>query len=54
MPTYEYRCETCGGSFERHESIRENEIAEVRCPECGSENVARVFSAFFAKTSRKS
>ena len=54
MPTYEYRCESCGENFERRESITEHEIAEPKCPKCGSGKVARAVSAFYAKTSKKS
>ena len=54
MPTYGYRCETCSEIFERRETIAEHEAARVKCPKCGSEKVARVFSAFYAKTLKKS
>jgi putative FmdB family regulatory protein len=54
MPTYEYRCETCDEIFERRERIAEHEVAEAKCPKCGSEKVIRAFSAFYAKTSKKS
>jgi putative FmdB family regulatory protein len=53
-PTYGYRCETCSEIFERRESIAEHEAAEAKCPKCGSEKIVRVFSAFYAKTSKKS
>ncbi|MBN1938450.1 MAG: zinc ribbon domain-containing protein [Candidatus Aminicenantes bacterium] len=33
MPTYEYRCERCGSSFERRQSMTEPPV-EV-CPGCG-------------------
>jgi putative FmdB family regulatory protein len=54
MPTYEYRCEKCGHTFEQRERIAEHEGAQPKCPKCGSEKVAKTFSAFYAKTSRKS
>lgn len=54
MPTYEYRCEKCGHAFERRERVAEHAAQQARCPKCGSEHVAPVVSAFFAKTTRKS
>lgn len=54
MPTYEYRCDKCGQTFEKEESIKEHEAHKARCPKCGSEQVSPVLSHFFAKTSRKS
>ena len=32
MPTYEYKCEMCGLTFERRQAITEDPITE--CPEC--------------------
>jgi putative FmdB family regulatory protein len=43
MPTYEYRCKTCGEIFERRESIAEHEAAKAKCPKCESEEVVRGF-----------
>ena len=37
MPTYEYRCENCGKSFERTETINEHDKAKVKCPKCDSD-----------------
>jgi putative FmdB family regulatory protein len=54
MPTYEYRCQNCGETFERRERIAEHEAAKPQCPQCGSERVAQMVSAFYAKTSKKS
>ncbi|MGZ9034931.1 MAG: FmdB family zinc ribbon protein [Rhodospirillales bacterium] len=45
---------TCGETFERRESVAEHEAAKRTCPKCASEKVARAFSAFYAKTSKKS
>jgi len=33
MPTYEYKCEKCGITFERFQNITEDPIK--KCPECG-------------------
>ena len=54
MPTYEYRCEGCGETFERSESIAEHDTARPECPKCGSDKVTRAVSAFYARTSKKS
>ncbi|MGB2598940.1 MAG: FmdB family zinc ribbon protein [Candidatus Omnitrophota bacterium] len=32
MPTYGYKCETCGHDFEMFQSIKDDAIKE--CPEC--------------------
>ena len=37
MPTYQYRCEKCGKSFERTETITEHEAAKAKCPNCDSQ-----------------
>ena len=54
MPTYEYRCRSCGESFSTHESISEHGSARAVCPKCKSNDVERVMSGFYAKTARKS
>lgn len=60
MPNYEYRCLDCGKVWERTEHIAEHEEIVARgasppsCPACGGERVEQEFSAFFAKTNRKS
>jgi putative FmdB family regulatory protein len=60
MPVYEYRCQDCGEVWERQEHISEHEEVVGRnalppnCPHCEGQKVEPVFSAFFAKTSRKS
>jgi putative FmdB family regulatory protein len=54
MPTYQYRCEKCGNSFEVSEHIAEHESKRHQCPKCRSGQVTHVPEAFFAKTSRKS
>ena len=33
MPTYEYKCESCGYTFEKFQSIKDKQIS--RCPKCG-------------------
>lgn len=54
MPTYEYRCESCGEIFEQRESIAEHEARQPKCPKCGGASVQRKYSRFYAKTSKKS
>ena len=54
MPKYEYKCASCGNQFSRVESMAEYAEQPVKCPECGSTEVERIFSEFFAKTIRKS
>jgi putative FmdB family regulatory protein len=54
MPTYEYRCLECDEIFERSTKMADLDTTQPACPRCGSEKVEQVFSAFFAKTSRKS
>jgi putative FmdB family regulatory protein len=54
MPTYEYRCLDCHEVFEQPAKMAEHDAARPICPACGSKKVEQVFSAFFAKTSRKS
>lgn len=43
MPIYEYACTPCGHTFEEL-ILRRSDEAEVRCPGCGSEDVARQMS----------
>lgn len=54
MPAYEYECGDCGKEFTAFLSIKEYGEAAVKCPNCGSANVKRKITPFFAKTSRKS
>jgi putative FmdB family regulatory protein len=54
MPTYAYRCEQCGDTFERTETISEHGTAKPSCPKCGSDKVASVPTPFVAMTAKKS
>jgi putative FmdB family regulatory protein len=42
MPIYEYAC-SCGKAFEEL-VVRRSDEAEVRCPACGSAEIARQMS----------
>lgn len=49
MPIFEYRCEGCGKRFEK--LVRGDE--DVRCPDCGSGGVTKLFSRFGVKSGDK-
>jgi putative FmdB family regulatory protein len=54
MPTYAYRCEQCGETFEQVETISEHGTTKPPCPKCGSDKVASVPTSFVAMTGKKS
>ena len=41
MPTYEYRCESCGHNFDEFQSITEKPLK--KCPQCGKLKLRRLF-----------
>ena len=43
MPIYEYNCEKCCQLFE--ELIFDEENAQIKCPQCGNENVKKLLSS---------
>jgi putative FmdB family regulatory protein len=43
MPTYEFHCNNCDNNFEKWFSMTEEH--KTNCPNCGSDNVRKVFSA---------
>ena len=43
MPTYEYRCNSCGYRFERFQKMSEPAIRQ--CPSCSSEEAERLISS---------
>ena len=50
MPLYEFQCADCQDDFE--ELVRSNAaVAEVKCPQCGSQQVRRKLSVFASKVS---
>ncbi|MBN1413308.1 MAG: zinc ribbon domain-containing protein [Spirochaetales bacterium] len=44
MPIFEYKCGSCGSTFEK--LVRPED--KIECIECGSDKVAKLFSAFAA------
>ncbi len=45
MPMYEYRCRECDGRFEMLRRMSDAD-RDVQCPECRSEEIERLVSAF--------
>lgn len=43
MPTYDYRCDACGHTFEAFQSMSES--AKRKCPECGKLKLVRLIGA---------
>lgn len=54
MPTYEYLCENCAKMFSIQVSMSEHEKGDIKCPYCKGNRVVQQYSAFYAKTSKKS
>ncbi|MDA8442208.1 MAG: zinc ribbon domain-containing protein [Peptococcaceae bacterium] len=42
MPTYDYRCDTCGKTFDKFVPLVERDAVE--CPVCGTKPVKRLFT----------
>jgi len=42
MPTYRYQCKNCGHELEELQSMNEEPL--LRCPDCKTDNLARVMS----------
>ncbi|MBC7185940.1 MAG: zinc ribbon domain-containing protein [Calditrichaeota bacterium] len=46
MPTYEFRCLSCGHQFEVFTSISQKEKGlDLSCPNCGDDRIAEVFGS---------
>ena len=43
MPTYHYRCKSCGYDFTQQQSFDDDPVTV--CPHCGLEQVRKVYSA---------
>lgn len=55
MPEYDYLCNNCGRKFAVFFSFKELEAKPtVKCPHCQSDQVKKLITGFFAKTSKKS
>ena len=54
MATHPYRCPKCKRDFEVEMKMSEAGKKKVKCPKCKGSKVERIYSGFFAKTSRKS
>lgn len=42
MPTYTYRCETCGHQFDIFQHFTDDALTE--CPECGKQSLHKVYA----------
>jgi len=49
MPIYEYICQNCEHEFEALRSMSQADLA-MTCAKCGSENLKRKISVFFAES----
>ena len=54
MPHYEFICHSCKKVFSKILSLVDYEEGDVRCPNCGGQDVEQCWSAFNALTSKKS
>jgi putative FmdB family regulatory protein len=55
MAYYEFKCTACGTVFTRQESFEEHERhKQVKCPECGSQRVERIWTPVHVVTGKKS
>ena len=49
MPTYDYRCDNCGHTFEQTLLISQRKVPEGRCMECNDGDVRQVIGVpYFA------
>lgn len=42
MPTYTYRCSSCGVQFDRQQHFEDPTL--VKCPECGKRSLKKIYS----------
>lgn len=53
MPIYEYKCSSCGHTFEGL-VLSQYDEKNIRCPDCGSKNYERIMSRCFSMGFRSS
>lgn len=51
MPTFSFKCKKCGKVFDAFLMRRSK---KVRCPDCGSERLERIFKPFRVKGGKSS
>ena len=54
MPEYEFFCRACSKAFSKTLTLKDYEQDSVAWPHCGSKDVERRFSSFYAVTPKKS
>jgi putative FmdB family regulatory protein len=55
MPLYQFECKQCAKTFDEKETFEEHDRhREVKCPHCGSTNVAQASIPVGVKTAKKS
>ena len=54
MPSYEFECQSCHGTFTLALSLRDREAGNIQCPTCGGTDVQQLISSFMVKASKKS
>jgi putative FmdB family regulatory protein len=54
MPSYEFECQNCHGTFTLALSLHDREAGKIQCPTCGGNDVQQLISSFMVKTSKKS
>ncbi|MDO8685808.1 MAG: zinc ribbon domain-containing protein [Clostridiales bacterium] len=56
MPFYDLKCEKCGNEFNVKASLKEREDKQIACPDCGGNELSRVYSGmniFQGRSSQK-
>ena len=44
MPKYDFECRSCNEKFDMKMSIKERGAIDLKCVECGSSDVAQIFT----------
>lgn len=53
MPFYEFECKKCNKTFTLVMTLEKYKKGNIKCPECWSKEVERVYSQFYSFTSKK-